>query len=302
MAEKKSNNAQHNSLYSFSIKKPWILVITLFLLAVFFKYIDNFALRLDELVGEAILTKALGLLMVFLYLRWAGRSMKDIGFQSHYLGKILLLAGLGFILVYVIAFLAQLVAFQSAGEKVQLVITAVDPKTGMTGGLLFGLWMLAANLINSAMEEGLFRGVMMRHLMIRLSGWGAILVSAGFFAVWHLSWPLRHYLDGTSTLGEAAFEAFTLMLATFIAGIVYGYLYLKTDNLWGAFLGHTINNTVLNVLYFQTGSGIQAAASLLPFQILMLLGYLVLLPVINIVTKKINAPEVKPWSLPEGGS
>jgi membrane protease YdiL (CAAX protease family) len=85
------------------------------------------------------------------------------------------------------------------------------------------------------------------------------------------------------------------MLATFIAGISYGYLYLKTNNLWGPFLAHTINNTLLNMLYFRTGLGLKSTAEFMFFWMILLLGYLALVPLINIITKRYNLPEAKPW-------
>jgi hypothetical protein len=45
---------------------------------------------------------------------------------------------------------------RSTGEDASLVLSAVDPKTGMSGGMLFAVWLLVANLVNSAMEDGLF--------------------------------------------------------------------------------------------------------------------------------------------------
>jgi membrane protease YdiL (CAAX protease family) len=272
-----------------------LLIIILFIIAVLFKILDSFVLRLDELLGEAILTKGLGLLLVIAFVWAAGRKLSDIGFHSRHLTISLLLSGIGFTLIYVVAFLIQLILLWSSGEPAGLALTAVDPKTGMTGGLWFGLWLFATNLINSGMEEGLFRGVMIRHLLLKVSGWGAVLISAGFFAIWHLSWPIKHYLDGASTLGEAGFEAFSLVLATFIAGIIYGYTYLKTTNLWGPFLGHTINNTVLNVLFYQTNSGLRAATQFMTFMMVVLLGYLVLIPVTTFVARRWNLPELQPW-------
>ena len=284
-----------NNLFTFSIEKPFLTVIILFIIAVLFKILDNFILRLDELIGEALLTKVLGLVLIIVFVWVSGKKMKDIGFHANFLGRSLLLSGFGFILVYVIAFVITMIMFSLKGESAGLALTAVDPKTGMTGGILFGLWLFFTNLINSGMEEGLFRGVMIRLLLVKLSGWGAILVSAGFFAVWHLGWPIRHLVDGTSTMGEAAFEAFSLLLATFIAGIAYGYLYWKTDNQWGPFLGHTINNTLLNILYFKTGSGLVAATSLMGFMMIVLLGYLGLVPLFKYVSNRFQMPDVKPW-------
>jgi membrane protease YdiL (CAAX protease family) len=262
---------------------------------VLFKILDNFILRLDELIGEALLTKVLGLALVIAFVWMSGKRMKAIGFHNQNLGKSLLMAGAGFVLVYLIAFIVQMIIYSSQGESASITLAAVDPKTGMSGGLLFGFWLFFTNLINSGMEEGLFRGLMIRHLLIKLSGWGAILVSAGFFAIWHLGWPIRHLMDGTSTIGEAGFEAFSLVLATFIAGIAYGYLYFKTNNMWGPFLGHTINNTLLNILFFKTGTGLEPAPGQMIFMMIVLLGYLGLVPLFNIAANRFQMPVVKPW-------
>jgi membrane protease YdiL (CAAX protease family) len=296
MSENNSIESQQSRLYSFSLNKPWIVVIILFLLICLFKYIDTFALRLDEKIGEAILTKSLGLLLVFLYLWAIGKRVSDIGFHTRYLGISLSLSGLGFIVLYAAAYLAQLLVFRAGGQDVSIALTAIDPKTGMTGGALFGLWMILANLVNSGMEEGLFRGVMIKTLLGKTSRWATLLITSGLFAIWHLGWPLRHYLDGAATLGEAAFEAAGLLLSTFIAGIVYGYLYLRTDNMWGPFLAHTINNSLLNILYYQTDSGLRAATENGVFLAVFLLGYLALLPVIKVIADRAGTPKVNAWS------
>jgi membrane protease YdiL (CAAX protease family) len=285
-----------NGLFSFSIKKPILIITILFIISVLFKVLDTFVLRLDEQIGEALLTKLLGLALVIIYIWISGKKLKDIGFHSTFIWKSLAMAGIGFILVYIIAFIVQIIVFSSKGESAGLALTAVDPKTGMTGGFLFGLWLFFTNLINSGMEEGLFRGVMIRHLLVKLSGWGAILVSAGFFAIWHLGWPIRQLMDGTASLGEAAFGAFSLLLATFIAGIVYGYLYWKTDNQWGPFLAHTINNTLLNIIYFRTAAGLMPATSSMIYMMIVLLGYLGLVPIFRLLTSRFQMPVVKPWN------
>jgi membrane protease YdiL (CAAX protease family) len=165
----------------------------------------------------------------------------------------------------------------------------------MSGGLFFGIWLLSANLVNSAMEEGLFRGIMLRHHLRRLSGWGAVLLQAGFFAIWHLSWPIRNLLDGQATLGEAAFQALTLLVGTLISGVVYGYFYYKTNNIWGAFVGHTINNSIFNVLFIRTSVGLQSGLDFGPFTAMFLIGHLLLIPIIAAVTNRLKTPVAKPW-------
>ena len=103
-------------------------------------------------------------------------------------------------------------------------------------------------------------------------------------------------MDGKADLSGAAFEAFVILLATFVAGIVYGYLFLKTDNLWAPFLAHTINNSIFNVLFISTNAGLQSSLEFMPFQIIFLLGNLALVPLIGLFAKRWNMPEVEPWS------
>jgi membrane protease YdiL (CAAX protease family) len=145
------------------------------------------------------------------------------------------------------------------------------------------------------MEEGLFRGVMTRLYLTRFSRWTAILLQAGLFALWHLSWPVRHLLDGQATLGEAAFEALALLVGTSLSGIVYGYFYLKTESLWGAFLAHTVNNGIFNVLFISTSAGLQSGLDFGLFTAIFLVGHVVLIPVVTLTTRRLETPEVRPW-------
>lgn len=295
MSNTKPSNNEANRIITYSIKRPVLVSLTLYILVWIIKYVDTFALRLDEKIGEAILTKALGFILVLVYVWACGRKLRDIGLHSRNLVKVLLIAFAGFGFLYAFAFVAQLLILRSSGEEARFILSAVDPRTGMSGGLLFGIWLLAANLVNSAMEDGLFRGVMIRLLLVRFSGWGAIIFQAVLFSLWHISWPIRRLLDGNATPGEAAFEASGLLLATLISGIVYGYFYYKTDNLWGAFVGHTINNGIFNVLFIQTSAGMQAGTEFGPFLAFFLGGYILLIPIIGLVTNRLMTPTVKPW-------
>jgi len=290
-----NNSSISNWFLTISVKRPVLVVITLFILACLIKFFDSFVFRLDELIGEAILTKLLGFILVAAYVWVCGRKLSDIGFHAQYLGAALLIGFVGFGILYALAFTSQLFLLRSSGEEATFVFSAVDPKTGMSGGLSFGIWLLFTNLVNSAMEEGLFRGIMIRHFLIRFSKWGSIFLAAGLFAIWHLSWPLRNLLDGRATPGEAAFEAFGLLLATLISGVVYGYLYYKTNNIWGPFVGHTINNGIFNVLFILTSKGIQSGLEFMAFTVIFLIGHILLIPVIALVTNRLKTPNVKPW-------
>ena len=282
-------------LLSFSLQRPGLAMLVLFILAYLIKILDSFVLRLDEMLGEAILTKGLGFVLLVGYVWTCRRKLSDIGFKSRFVGKALLIAATCFISLYVVAFGAQIIILRAGGEDARLAFSAVDYRTGMTGGLFFGIWLVSANFVNSAMEEGLFRGAMLRHFRRKLPFWGAIFLGAGYFSIWHITRPVRNLMDGKAGLGGAAFEAFAILLGTFIAGIVYGYLYLKTDNLWAPFLAHTINNSTFNVLFIRTSAGLQSALEFMPFQIIFLLGNLALIPLIGLFARRWNLPEAEPW-------
>jgi membrane protease YdiL (CAAX protease family) len=295
MSDMQLNSNKPNWLLRISLDHPVLVMLCLYIIAWVIKIFDTFVFRLDELIGEAIITKALGFILVAAYVWLSRRKLSDIGFHARNLGITLLITVLGFGLVYVLAFTSQLVILKASGEEADIVFSAVDPKTGLSGGLFFGLWLVFTNLVNSAMEEGLFRGVMLRHFLIRHTKWGAIFFQATLFSLWHLSWPLRHLLDGQVSLGEVAFEAFGLLLSTIISGVVYGYFYYKTNNLWGPFVGHVINNSIFNVLFIRTTTGMQSGLEFIPFALIFLIGHILMIPIIAVVANRIKLSEVKPW-------
>lgn len=295
MSDAQVHPSKQNWLLGLSLDRSLLVMLSLYIIAWIVKIVDTFVFRLDEIIGEAILTKALGFLLVVAYIWVAGRRLSDIGFRSRNLGISLILTIFGFALIYVLAFASQLVILRGSGEEAELVFSAVDPRTGLSGGLLFGVWLIFTNLVNSAMEEGLFRGIMLRHFLIRYAKWGAIFLQAALFSLWHLSWPLRHLLDGQVSTGQVAFEAFGLTLSTLISGVVYGYFYYKTNNLWGPFIGHTINNSVFNVLFIRTASGVQSGLEFIPFALIFLIAHILMIPVISVVTNRKKISEVKPW-------
>ncbi len=276
-------------------KKNILIPFGLLLLALVLRILDIFVLRLDELLGEIILSKSLGLVLVVAYVWLAGRKLSDIGFHKRQLGKSLLIGGATVSGLFALCYAFQLFALTANGQPASLAFSAVDPKTGMAGGILFALWLIFGNVVNAAMEEGLFRGVMLTHFRASLSTWKSLGLQALLFALWHLVWPLKHYLTGEAETGQALFEAVGLLISTGIGGFVFGYLYYKTDNLWSAFLAHFVNNTVLNTVFIQTSEGLQSGVDFGLFIAVWLSGYLALIPLISWLSKKNKLPEFTFW-------
>lgn len=295
MAELTHPDVTSNKYLTLSLERPVAVMLAIFVLASLVKIVDTFFLPINELVGELIITKVIGFLMVVAWVWLCGRKLADIGFHTRALLPALLIPIVCAGSLSLIPHLVQLLVLRADSERVELVFSAIDPKTGLSGGLWFGLWLVIANLVNSAMEEGLFRGLMIRHYLVRYRILGAMVLQTILFAVWHLNWPVQHLISGESTLGEATYEAAALLVSTSIAAVFYGVLYYKTDNLWAPFVGHFINNSIFNVLFFRTAEGLQSGLEFGLFLAIWLGGYLLLIPIIVWLANRYKLPNVMPW-------
>jgi membrane protease YdiL (CAAX protease family) len=281
-----------NPVLNISLKWPILTGLVLLVIALFFKWIDTFVLRLDERLGEIILCKALGFVLVVVFVWVTGRTLRDIGLHSRRLGASLLI-GAGVAVTALIVGYGVEFALQLANRPA-FFISAVDPKTEMQGGLLFALWLILGNVVNASMEEGLFRGVMVRLFRVKLRPWPANALQAFLFGLWHLPWVLKWYqigeLEAHGGLFLAALGQFMPML---LVGLAWGYFYIKTDSLWVPWIGHLLNNTVLNVLHITTAGGVESGASIRGpvCMVVTLLGMVV----VKVVADRLRFPEVKPW-------
>jgi membrane protease YdiL (CAAX protease family) len=265
--------------------------------AVLLRIVDIFLLPMAEATGEAILHKALGFVLVLAYVWAVGRSLAAIGLHGRRVGKAMLIGASGVAIIYILGFGLQWAVLRAAGKQAALVVAAVDSITGLTrAGLGFALWLFVGNLVNSFMEEGLFRGIMLPHFRLRLSPWQANLLQAVIFGLWHLAWPIKHLMAGQIDLAAAASQATPWVLASTITGLAYGYLFLKTDSLWAAWIAHTINNTVLNLVHIRTVEGLDANLTVL--YIVMAVGYIALLLWTKVWAKRLSMLELKPWGSP----
>ena len=139
---------------------------------------------------------------------------------------------------YAVEFIVQL-----PNEPV-LKFAAIDPKAGVSGGLLFALWLILGNVVNAFMEEGLFRGVMGRLFRIRLSFWGANILQAFLFGLWHLPWVLKWYQTGQlEEHGGPVMATLIQFLPMLAVGFAWGYFYFKTGSLWVSWMLFTFSAT-----------------------------------------------------------
>jgi membrane protease YdiL (CAAX protease family) len=289
-------SATANSVLRISLEKPILTSLVLLAIAFIFKWVDTFVLRLDERLGEIILCKALGFVLVIVFVWVCGRKLQDIGLHSRRLGPSLLIG----VSITVIALAAGYgVEFASQLQSQPVVhFEAIDPKAGVTGGLLFVLWMIFGNVINSFMEEGLFRGVMIRLFRIKLSFWKTNALQAFLFAIWHLPWVVKWYQTGQiEAHGGLFFATLSQFLPMLLIGFAWGYFYLKTNSLWVPWIAHFLNNTTFNLLHITTTDGLDSGMTIrgLVYLVISLLSIFL----VKYLAERFQMPEVKPWGQEE---
>ena len=282
------------SLQRFATERPVATSLVLMAIALCFKIIDTFVLRLDERVGEIILSKALGFGLVLLFLWAVRRGPSAIGLHSRRLGPSLIIGVTVTVLALVAGYGVEFAMLQASGSQPAFYLGAIDPKAGVMGGLLFALWLVVGNFINSSMEEGLYRGVMLRLFRIKLTAWRANWLQAALFGAWHLPWVLKWYQTGrVETGGEILMALFSNFVPQVVMGLVWGYMYLKTDSLWTPWVAHTIANSTSNVLHVSSLEGLNTG-----MQMRMGIVFLVSLPLMFLVkamAQRYAMPEMRAW-------
>ena len=284
-----------------TFQRPILTGVILILFAFVFRLIDIFVLRLDERLGEIILSKALGFSLVVLFVWAIGKKLSSIGFHGRRLGESLLIGTGITVLPFIIAYSVEWIVLNQFGQEPRFLFSAIDPKAGVTGGILFALWLVLGNFINSFMEEGLFRGVMLNLSRIRLSFVKSNWLQAALFGVWHLVWVVKWYQTGVvSTPGEIGLGIVANFLPQICLGLVWGYAYRKTDNLWTAWIAHTLTNTTLNLLHVATLDAMDPGMSIrmTTFSIVSLL----MMFLIRFIGNRRNMPEWTAGNLKQVGS
>jgi membrane protease YdiL (CAAX protease family) len=247
---------ESNTLLRWSLTRPLLVSTGLFTIALVIRLIDSIVLRLDERLGELILTKSLGFILVLVFVWLAGRKVRDIGLHSSFLRQSLVLGAGVTVVAFCFGYGVEILLAMLSDIHPVVSFAAIDSKLGVTGGVWFGAWMLFCNVVNSFMEEGLFRGVIGRLSRIRFGFWGANWFQAAMFSIWHLPWVLKYYLVGDiHTGGDLVQSVLFHSLPQLLIGLVYGYFYLKTGSLWAPWIAHALSNSVLNFLHVTTTDG-----------------------------------------------
>jgi membrane protease YdiL (CAAX protease family) len=146
-------------------------------------------------------------------------SAASLGFRRSMLGR-----GIGICLATWIA----IQVFALIGQ-----LASGYPLLGRVPGLSAALPVLFGQLAGNALyEETFYRGYLIRALTPEVGGreWAAVLLSAALFGVMHIP----NYLLRGLSLG--------FLVPATLAGVLFGFLYLRTRNLWLCIGLHSLLN------------------------------------------------------------
>lgn len=280
-----------------SLANPITVSLAFFFLVLALRSIDLFVLKLDE--HEIIVSRVLGFLLALAFLHVLRKPVGSIGLHGRNFDKAFLIGALSLSIVYMVLYAVQFYRLSNAGETTRLVFAAIDHETGTMGGLFFTAFYFIGQVVNAFTEEAIFRGVMLPHFMKRFRFWQANLLQASLFGLAHLVFPLHSWVSGQATAGEAVAEAMFLLPFTIMGGLIFGYLYYRTDSLWTAVFAHLIDNGIGLFFHLQTVNRLNAETDIL---MLASLGFIALVLLAWAVAKRSHLPTLKPWETYGGDS
>lgn len=236
--------------------------MVIFALCLSVRVVEYFLIRTDQTaLGENVLHKAAGILILALALKKLELSWSEIGFQREGfvsgISKGLLLGGICFAL----SFGAELaiLALQGDPAHLELYISGFSLTGSQTKHreLLFFLLCLLFNIVNVWMEEGVFRGLFIKILSGAKPFRQANLMAAALFSIWHIVMPVRSYVNGEMSFGTMVLMGIGYIVLAGLMAVKWGLLYHMTGSLWVGLGDHLFNNTVAtNMLHVisQTGA------------------------------------------------
>lgn len=241
-------------------QKIWSVVLGVYLLCYFFRILEYFVLRTDQTwVGEAIVHKVIGILILLAVSAGAKLTITQIGFVKE---KALcnLLKGLAFgCAVFVLAYSVEIAiaAMQGSFRSLQLYVSAyaISRNTGYRTEILFFLICIIGNIINVVMEEGIFRGLFQRLLEKKYSFMLSAMIASCLFGVWHMIGPVRNYADGTMSMSGMIANIVMLVVTSTLVGFKFAMLTQMTGSLYMAMGDHFVNNTIVNLLHVVSDTG-----------------------------------------------
>lgn len=236
------------------------IVLAIYFICYGFRVFEYFILRTDRTwVGEAVVHKLIGIVILFVAVGFLRETMTDIGFA--YKGCLRnILKGLFFgIGVFIIAYAVEIMIAIAGGtfDSLQVYVStyAVDQNLGHRTEWLFFIICIVGNMVNVFMEEGIFRGLFQKILEKKYSFMCSALIASVLFGLWHIAGPIRNFFDGLSGVEGMIANAIMLTVTSALVGFKFALLTKMTGNLYMAMGDHFVNNTIVNILHVVSETG-----------------------------------------------
>jgi ABC-2 type transport system permease protein/sodium transport system permease protein len=128
--------------------------------------------------------------------------------------------------------ISQKIGFSTLSpEQMQELVSKLPDRTAALASVSFAIVLLAYAIAPAVCEEVFFRGLLQNALLQRLPSWGAILISAAVFGVFHIS-------VGGLFIIERVFSSALL-------GVVLGWVCYRTRSIWPGIVLHVVHNGLL---------------------------------------------------------
>ena len=241
--------------------KPAHLCFAVFTLCLIARFVEYFLIETDKtVIGENVLHKAVGVILLALALKNLSFTWGDIGFRRKgFVSGVLKGLSLGCV-CFLISYGLELALWALRGTPAHLEIyissfSLTGSPVKNTGFLFFALCVLF-NIVNVWMEEGVFRGLFIKIFCETMPFMKANGIAALLFGVWHIVMPIRSYTNGEMSFSGMAFMGIGYIILAGVMGIKWGLLYRMTGNLWVGLGDHLLNNTVAsNMLHVVSPTG-----------------------------------------------
>ena len=241
--------------------KPDHLCIAIFTLCLSVRFVEYFLIETDKTaIGENVLHKVVGIIILALVLKRVNLSWSDIGFQKNGFASSILKGLLLGSVCFTISYWLELAIFilQGTPAHLEMYISSFS----LTGSqikntdFVFFLLCVLFNVINVWMEEGVFRGLFIKTLSETKSFMKANFIAAFLFGIWHIVMPIRSCINGEMSFAAMVLLGIGYIILAGIMGIKWGLLYRISGNIWVGLSDHLLNNTVAtNMLHVISQNG-----------------------------------------------